>query len=443
MGSNMLPAFRSAIQLKRDLSTCSPDQYIAPVGLEFELHCNQDLRNGDMVPGPGQNLTSCMNSCSLSRPRCYAVVFDSSTKTCYFNDNTTNSDNLVGKDGDTVAIVNALQLAIPSDLECPSQTTKLHNTTSGMIFEILCDLDMAYADYCPSSTATCPTHTDTLGECMERCSQARPLCQGVSWNPDMIMGYANCYLKNRDASGGTPRTADGFVVHSASADLEQTPVDSTCPTNLTYMANNGNDFKISCYEARTGTSNITAYHDASLDGCINTCADHKGENCVGVIFDYSMESGFENCYLLNTTGFPEKGVKSHIALFSNSTSATSTTTSSTHRSSSKAWIAGPVVGAVLTLLALGFFFWRRSQRRNRNRGLVWQQPNHQQQALMHEAGTEGVAEVPNRNPPQEKAAREEVAHLVPNGETGREVATRPNRSDGIVLYEMATENEVK
>lgn len=427
------------MQLKRDLSTCSPNQYTSPIGLEFELHCDQNFLTGDIAYAGGQNITDCMNACSLSRRRCYAVVFDDSTQTCYYNYNITNSDDLVTKNANTAAIANAPQLATPSDLNCPYHNTKIEKTTSGMVFEILCNIDMPFGDYCPSSSTTCQTHTDTLEECMERCSQAHPLCHGVSWNPDMIMGYANCYLKILNASGGKIQTQDGFIVHSASAHLDQTPVDSTCPTALTYTANNGNELNISCYEGRKGASNFTAYHDARLDGCIDRCANHEGQKCVGVTFDFAMESGFENCYLLNATGSPDKGMKSHFAQFSDSIDTTSTTTSNTRQSSSKAWIAGPVVGGVvLALLALGLFFWRRSQKRNRNRELAWRQPNHPEQASKHGAAIEDVAEVPNRHPPQEMLAGEEVVHLVPNKGTEREAMTRPARTEGSVFHEMAT-----
>jgi hypothetical protein len=196
---------------------------------------------------------------------------------------------------------------------------------------------------------------------MEMCAEAHPLCKGVSWNVDMIAGYGNCYLKN-DPSAGEFAPSPGYITHSAevtSASLQQ--VNGTCPSNKTYASSNGKNFAIDCYDGRIGSENFTSVHIANVSQCMETCATNTGQACLGVVFDISMENGWDNCYLLNSTGSPNVGTNATFAqLWTNSTSISS------HSSSSKAWIAGPVLGAIAVIaLILGFFWWWRLRSRSR------------------------------------------------------------------------------
>ena len=196
---------------------------------------------------------------------------------------------------------------------------------------------------------------------MKLCSISHPLCVGVSWNPDMGDGFANCYLKNSQV--GTPSEYKNFVTHSALWRNDKLnvscPADTTNPSSIT---NQGKSFEISCNSGRLGGSN-TSYHDTSFNGCVSTCATNSSHNCLGVVYDGSLQGGFSNCYLLNATGEPTSIANSTFALYTPSKDNITAPPPPPSHSSSKAWIAGPVIGAVAIIaLLVGFLLWRRRKR---------------------------------------------------------------------------------
>jgi hypothetical protein len=324
------------------------------------MYCGKDISLYDLETTQETDVIDCMDACSMNRPPCYGVSFSTINGTCFLKDSSVTLDNAVAADGFQSALARSSQLS-PIDTSCPYLSNSYQTTADGMEFEILCGLDMGgYGDYCPDNDVTCPKHTDTMEECLEYCSISHPLCLGVSWNPDMLAGYPNCYLKN-DPSAGTPAPDVGFTTHSALARLPQANI--SCPTNATYISSNSKSFELTCNEGRSGSSNFTSYHDANLDGCINTCATSAGQDCVGVVYDASMTEGYENCYLLNSTGVPNTVTNSTFALVSSSKSIPSPTSlPRSSGSSSKAWIAGPVIGGLLGIvLLIGFILWRRKR----------------------------------------------------------------------------------
>ena len=189
----------------RASSDCTAGQYTSPDGLTFEKHCGQDISGGYESWYNGNNLQECMDACSTARPPCYGVAF--SEGYCYAkNETDALSEYLVDRTDVDSALADATQLKT-FDSTCPHNTLSYQNTTTGMEFQILCDRDGGN-DYCPTNSEGqrtpggwadfidgCPTHTDSLDECMLLCSQAQPLCEGVSWNPGMESGFANCYFK--------------------------------------------------------------------------------------------------------------------------------------------------------------------------------------------------------------------------------------------------------
>lgn len=413
--------FLAVKRRKRDTSTCPPARYTSRDGLQFQTYCGQNIKGTNLSKHSSQNITSCMETCSLNRPRCYGVSFDSNGPTCYLKPDSATTGNLTTWKGWTSALANATQLASPANVSCPYPANSIQTTRSGLEFEVLCNLDrVGEGDYCPPSSVTCPSHADSLEECMDTCAKAHPLCQGVSWNVDMTEGFANCYLKNSLA--GTPSSSVGVKTHSTIARFSS--VDDTCPKNLTYISNNNKNFTISCWDGRTGTTNITTSHESDIDSCINTCATHQGgQTCVGVSFDNSMDNGFENCYLLNDTGSANEGMNATFAKLTNTADINLGGTS--HHPWSKAWIAGPVIGIVL-LIALSFlvFFWYRRRawpNQPRPQAVAWQQELNQPRSPDQYNDPESVngrtVEMPNNVAPQEKPANEEVAHLMPTRET--------------------------
>jgi hypothetical protein len=167
------------------------------------MYCGKDISSYDLVTTQENDVIDCTYACSMNRPPCYGVSFSTITGTCFLKNSSVTLDHMVAADGSQSALARSSQLA-PIDTGCPYLSNSYQTTADGMEFEILCGLDMdGYGDYCPDNAATCPKHTDTMEECLEYCSISHPLCLGVSWNPDMVGGYPNCYLKN-DPSAGTP-----------------------------------------------------------------------------------------------------------------------------------------------------------------------------------------------------------------------------------------------
>jgi hypothetical protein len=97
---------------------------------------------------------------------------------------------------------------------------------------------------------------------------------------------------------------------------------------------------------------------------MDACASIK-LNCVGAQFDSSLAGGYNNCYLQNTTNVVMQLASATYAAVSNiqQVPPNSTNTEGKGRSSSKAWIAGPVVGGVAAVAAVVFAtFWVRRRK---------------------------------------------------------------------------------
>ena len=179
-------------------------------------------------------------------------------------------------------------------------------------------------------------------------------------------GYENCWVKN-DLSGGTPGRSAGRRTHSARVTESSLDISAVCPESLSHTSANDEEFKIKCFDGRFNAENFTSLHESSIQGCIDQCSTHSGSpECVGVIFNIDLADGFDNCYLLNSIGVPNKPFNYTFAeLVSQRSNASSpggsnTSGNSSSGSSSKVWIAGPVIGVVvfLPLLAGGIFWWR-------------------------------------------------------------------------------------
>ena len=326
-------------------------------GLSFDLHCGQNIVSDSLGSANHSNINACMEHCSTYRPLCYGVSYATDTGDCEFKDKPEVSlNNLTSDSNANSAIAHAAQLASPRNLSCPFSPNSYQYTTAGQQFEILCNLDMPYGDYL-TTNAPYRHHADSLQECMEFCSTSHPLCVGVAWNPDLQAGYVNCFLKN---SQGTPSAPKNSTIHSALS--RNAGRNISCPADRIYptiIDRNGKSFEISCNSGRLGGSN-TSYHDNSFDGCISTCATNTSQNCLGVVYDGSLQGGYLNCYLFNATGEPTSIANFTYALFTPSKNNSTTLSES---SSSKAWIAGAVIGAVLLIASLvASFLWPRRKR---------------------------------------------------------------------------------
>lgn len=199
---------------------------------------------------------------------------------------------------------------------------------------------------------------------MELCSKNHPLCGAVSWNWDLNDGFANCYPKTFDPDAYKSVRSRLASTHSAIG-LFKNGTD-TCPANSTYTSGstnsqNQNTFDLTCNEQRAG-NNLTTRHAANLHGCMDSCVTYDNSStkpCVGVVYDTYMTDGYENCYLKSADGIPAPGNTAF-------TFASLRAATTPPPSKSKAWIAGPVIGAIaaIALVSLLIFWLMRRRRKN-------------------------------------------------------------------------------
>lgn len=358
---------------KRD-NFCAPSPYTTPNSLQFQIYCGQRLTGKLNVTNPDveyvNTVQDCLDVCGDARPPCYAVQYYSTGQCGLLGFDTDTSKFIIDTDV-VVGVVTGNQLAAPLDLSCPYTNASIVTSSSGEEFEILCNTDFAgFGDYTPYSIAEeystavsdhygVPPHADSLDECLEICSSVHPLCNGVSYNPDMNDGHGNCYLKNNPWEDPPVRNNPNIaVVHSARVTSNLLgAVDRSCAPGIVQTTSNGTRFEVSCGQDKTGRQNITSLHEENAESCMNRCASYEDQTCLGVVFDISMQSGFDNCYLLNETGNADTGANATFA---------QRLMDSDKRHSSDAWIAGPVLGAVvaLMLVILGLLWWRRRRRRS-------------------------------------------------------------------------------
>ncbi|KAK3717681.1 hypothetical protein LTR37_005748 [Vermiconidia calcicola] len=372
---------------KRQTSECPSPTFTTSNGLEFTTYCGQQFTGEVNTVGKsseGNSIEDCMGYCSIYRPRCYGVWWDTDDQECYFLNDGLGTSNLTSSSSISIAIADRSQLVEPADTSCPYADGSMQTLANTEEFLIYCDKDFGgYGDYCPDNLQAegsgCPPHADTLEECMQICSDAHPLCTGVSFNPDLELGYANCYLKS-DLDGAVAQApAEGVATHSAEITAAFADVSVGCPSSRTYTSDNGKDFAVECYDGRVGSDNITSQHETSVEDCLESCSIRTGLGCIGVVFDIELLDGFNNCYLLNETGTPNKGANATFAQLTQQAvdGATPSETNGDGESNeaSSAWVAGPVIGVVLLLaLIIGGFFWWRRRSEKRQAQLDEQQP---------------------------------------------------------------------
>ncbi|KAI9667848.1 MAG: hypothetical protein M1821_000667 [Bathelium mastoideum] len=246
-------------------------------------------------------------------------------------------------------------------------------------------------DLCPLTSPTnatstnnfqCPTHADSLEDCMNQCSAAHPLCLAVSYAPAMVAGYANCYFKSNISTADIIPSGGEYIHHMAIINNDVVfDTDSSCINGSTYTSPNQAKFEVDCNkEAPTGNV-VTAYHVESLDACADACAAYtnsSGVTCLLAVFDSTLEFGYLNCYLQSNLTASNAKNGYHLAFLTqaangtlaNSTSSTpgnstaSSSASPLRLRSNRAWVAGPVVGIVLGAVAVGgLLFWSRRRQR--------------------------------------------------------------------------------
>jgi hypothetical protein len=368
--------------------------------MQFTTYCNQEPINHNRTTAitsgtKEKDVADCMNVCASSNSgNCFGIWYDDEESYCYQLDRSVYNATRTDSDTINLALAHYSQWTPPKDLSCPFENGATYTTDDGQEFEILCDTDFGgYADMCAYNFGPykCHPHADTLEECLDYCSKAHPLCQGVSWNGNMEYGWDKCYLKTDPRVGGVPSAPSGGknVEHSAQVTRGYADISSNyCPEDLTYTAGNDDVFKINCYDGRFNAVNYTSAHESSIHGCMDRCSTDSHHDCAGILSNIDLKDGWSNCYLLSDVGVQAKPF--------NYTSAELATRSSCDDGdagpgSSKAWIAGPVIGVtVLTALTAGIFWWfRRRSRHRQSQDQTFDEmyDTKQQPEVIHEAGT--------------------------------------------------------
>ena len=342
-------------------------------GLNFTVYCGLDATNiGDISNTGVDSLDDCLDRCArhVGTP-CGAAAFDGNTQRCFFKNATVTASDASARDGWTLGIADPAQLQ-PLSTGCGGAGGRQEMAENGLNFTVYCYQDVPNLDLCGDGEP-CRSHADSLGECMEHCSTLRPLCNGVSWTPTMFNGYLNCFPKNGTARDFDDKRVDAsYSVFSAKALLnvaDDAADVCTGRSNGTIVAQNGEAFGLSCNQDHPEDT-LSTTNAPSLKDCVDACADYPDSGCAGAVFEPTMANGFENCYLKNGTSgpFPERegftfAVRQATSGAGNGTSGNGDATPS---SDSKAWIAGPVIGALAAIiLVLGALWWRRRRRRDR------------------------------------------------------------------------------
>ena len=362
----------------RRSTQCPTSPYTCPNGLTFDQSCGRSLNDDDnswLSTNNQPSFQACMNSCGVWSSRCNAVAYNDKTTHCLLFSGGAGAFTNATSNGSVAyfgGVARPSQLQAPIDLSCPYPQNSVQTIKSSERFQVLCGQDFGGdgGDFCPDNLMPwrCPVHANTLEECMDFCSHAHPLCKGVTWNPDMQNGYGNCYMKN-NPTGAVPSTPTDVLAHSAEVTVTfYSDVDPSCPTNDSYVSPSGSNFTIHCYDGREGSQNFTSVHRYNLEECMDTCDSNIEQGCAGVIFDMSMELGYDNCYLLNDSGSPSYGANASFAQLKQSTHSGASSMHADGGGSSEAWIAGPVIGvlAFLAMLAVCFVYWRRRRSRSQH-----------------------------------------------------------------------------
>ncbi|KAH7418529.1 hypothetical protein BKA64DRAFT_762889 [Cadophora sp. MPI-SDFR-AT-0126] len=349
-------------------SFCAETSYTAPKGLQFSLYCDQDRTSvGDIDNAGADTVEDCLKQCSLHAGKaCGAAAFDSTARKCYFKKSTITEVGAVTREGWILGVANRTQYQSLST-EC-SNNGGSQSAQNGLNFTVHCNQTVNGFDVCPDDSPECRVHAESLDKCLDVCSTLHPLCTGVAWDPSLQFGYLNCYPKNatarvfdnaRVAAGG-----GGGGLRCAKALLDVPTDDCATAVGGTVEASNTDSFKLLCGEDRPG-HNLTTQHASSLRDCVDTCATYTQANCVGAVFDTNMINGYENCYLKSLVGLTtsQSGFTFALRQTNSINSNNSKPPSSDKSSSSKAWIASPVISAIVALsLILAAIWWFRKRK---------------------------------------------------------------------------------
>ncbi|KZM20546.1 uncharacterized protein EKO05_0011108 [Ascochyta rabiei] len=368
----------------RDGAVC-PDGYTSKNGMNFTTYCKTNNPSNDAYgPFASPSMADCMEHCSRywgDSEGCYGIVWREDNK-CWIRNSTTSVAGVKDSTDGTHSALVAPNTYAKISTTCPEADLSTHTLDGvpGLGYTVHCNkvIDSTFDTCWSGYPKPCWDaqhldghfigfyHTETLEECVRICTDQSPLCKAVSWNPGYEIGFANCWPKSgfSDNDMSTPSTKNG-ILHTVTITSFDS-VDADCPSSQDYTARGNTNFKIHCGQLNEGT-NITSIHTQNITSCMDSCA--TTDKCVGVVFDSTLQNGFSNCYLQNTTSTISNKASATFAALSGSSVPSSSSSSTpgnpnpspSDDSGSKAWIAGPVVGGLAGLAIIGgaIFLWRR------------------------------------------------------------------------------------
>ena len=349
-------------------------------------------------------MADCMEHCSRfwgNGEGCFGIVFVSSSNDCWIRNSTTSKlsngksvytkSPLEDQEGTHSALVDITQMK-PLETDCPETDGTQVDLKGfpGQKYTVRCNKDIggSYDAHWTYTFFNNPFqafyHATSLDDCVHKCMGEHPLCRGVVYNPGLQGGYANCWPKTGFDSN-IPATGQLLkIAHSATLDQIDTP-DTKCPKDEEYTSSDkdNSNFALHCGKANQGT-NMTEIHATNFTSCMDACATND-KGCVGVVYDSSLQGGYDNCYLQNTSSvFTDVGSSMYAVLTGNKPKSSDSPSGGNgnnnnngngngnngnnsdgdNKSSSKAWIAGAIIGPLLGLALIGGLIWffRRKKR---------------------------------------------------------------------------------
>lgn len=321
-----------------------------------------------------------MERCSRSNGNfkggCFAIVYAAKDGNCWMKNSSVETSDMTD-----FAESHKLHVAFPDrtqldslNTDCPAEDLSSH--TLGLIdYTVHCDREVLdNTNVCWQGYGDCNPkaydgfyHATSLEECLDYCINEHPLCQAVSYSPDLRLGYPNCWPKAQ-VPEPLHKPASGSIVHSAVIrHTDRHLINTTCSDEPTYKAPGDKHYATHCGGYNTGV-NITSVHTQNATACLDACAS-SNQSCIAVTFDPTLLGGYRNCYLQNTTNIIDKHPSSMYAFLSDAPTSSSdpgvlpTDKSSNNgaSTSSKAWVAGPVIGGLATVAIIVFaiLWWRR------------------------------------------------------------------------------------
>lgn len=248
------------------------------------------------------------------------------------------------------------------DMVCPYGNLATHSTPSGRQYKILC---RGY--YAKAVLNLFRTHTTSMDECLELCDKHHPLCSRISFIADMGgSGWLNCELKTLSIE--KPSWYTCTMDHSAEVIAIRLP-DLKCDNNTILQASDGGSFRFSCmdYHDLTGTTirPLQTSHELTLHDCNQRCAD-VNFTCTAMVFDASLSSGYENCYLFDDLPPPLNRSSDYTFAYLEALSAKYVAPPpELLYAKDQSWIAGVIIGVIAVVLGLAWAWIRRARKKKK------------------------------------------------------------------------------